>query len=473
MNLAADSGKERRNASGMPSITRLIYLLTLVTAGLCASSAAALTIDLDFDTSSVFYTNPTARAAIQQAADDISDAITSSMSSINQSTSYIASAGTRQYVWEKTRTSGNQSLTAKYGWNYQYTEAGTPVSISAETLPSHTVQIHVHGENLSGSNLGRGGPAGYSLSRSYSASGNITQSTLNNLFDPLTDQISSLVQGEMTRGSGPVIGTLSGNTGIDFGNGLSATADYSISYGPAYGSLALDTSYGSTSFTNYWHLDHTTSVVGNKRDLYSVALHEMLHAIGVGASETWNELIVGNGTAWSGAEVFAETGVTNNMVVKSSGSDSDYADHIAYGKSGRNIYTGATQEAVMDPDLTNGSRKYLTTLDLAFLRDLGYTTITPEFGLPGDFNDDGLVDMADYVVWRNNLGSANEAALHYNGNGGGIAAADYTLWKNNFGVSQGALSSQFSPAAVPEPAALSLAALFFLGLAHCLLKGKP
>ena len=36
---------------------------------------------------------------------------------------------------------------------------------------------------------------------------------------------------------------------------------------------------------------------------------------------------------------------------------------------------GLAQEAVMDPTITVGTRKTLTELDLAFLRDLGFTTV--------------------------------------------------------------------------------------------------
>lgn len=439
----------------MRSTTRPIYHLAFAIAALSAANASALTIALDFDTSSIFYTNPTARAAVQQAADDISDAITSAMSSVNQGTFYNSDAGTTQYEWERSRTSGGQTLTATYGWNFQYTDGGNSVSIPAETLPAHTIEILVHGENLSGSTLGQGGPAGYNLSRGYniSYSGSINQSTLQSQFAYLTNQMSGLLEGELVRGSGPVIGTVDGITSVNFGNGLTASADYEFSYGPAYGSLALDTSWDGATLTSYWHLDHTTPVSGGKRDLYSVALHEILHAIGVGASETWDDLV--SGTSWLGTEVIAEAGTGANMIVGS---------HVAFGKTGQNIYTGATQEAVMDPNLTNGTRKYLTTLDLAFLRDLGYTTIAPEFGIPGDFNDDGLVDIADYALWRNNLGAGDESALNYNGTGGGITSADYTLWKNNFGVSQGALGSLTSPTLVPEPSAIALAVVLFLGL---------
>ncbi len=52
-------------------------------------------------------------------------------------------------------------------------------------------------------------------------------------------------------------------------------------------------------------------------------------------------------------------------------------------------------------------------------------------GLPGDYNNDGLVNLADYTVWRDNLGST--AALA-NDNTPGVDSTDYTVWKNNFGA---------------------------------------
>jgi hypothetical protein len=58
-------------------------------------------------------------------------------------------------------------------------------------------------------------------------------------------------------------------------------------------------------------------------------------------------------------------------------------------------------------------------------------------GAPGDFNIDGTVNLADYTVWRDNLGG-DSAAL--NGNGAGdatVTVADYDLWKENFGSAGG------------------------------------
>jgi probable HAF family extracellular repeat protein len=58
--------------------------------------------------------------------------------------------------------------------------------------------------------------------------------------------------------------------------------------------------------------------------------------------------------------------------------------------------------------------------------------------LPGDYNDDGNVDAADYVVWRKN-------PEVFGGNPGG-----YNTWRANFGNSLG--SGSISVATVPEPA---------------------
>jgi len=67
--------------------------------------------------------------------------------------------------------------------------------------------------------------------------------------------------------------------------------------------------------------------------------------------------------------------------------------------------------------------------------------------VPGDYNVDGTVDAADYVVWRNQLGSGTALP---NDNTPGVALDDYQRWKSNFGLTTGAAAS----ASVPEPSAM-------------------
>jgi glucose/arabinose dehydrogenase len=72
--------------------------------------------------------------------------------------------------------------------------------------------------------------------------------------------------------------------------------------------------------------------------------------------------------------------------------------------------------------------------------DVSYRTIN----LTGDFNDDGRVDTADYVVWRKGLGTV-------------FTLTDYDLWRANFGKVVGAASGNASgSSAVPEPAEATL-----------------
>lgn len=76
-------------------------------------------------------------------------------------------------------------------------------------------------------------------------------------------------------------------------------------------------------------------------------------------------------------------------------------------------------------------------------------------GLDGDYNNDGFVNIADYTVWRDNLG-APEGTLLNDPNVGTIAAAQYTTWKNNFGNS---LPFTVASATIPEPSSCVLLAL--------------
>src|SRR5690606_5672007 len=74
--------------------------------------------------------------------------------------------------------------------------------------------------------------------------------------------------------------------------------------------------------------------------------------------------------------------------------------------------------------------------------------------LVGDYNEDGVVDAADYTVWRNNLGA--EMALPNRGSGitGQVGVADYDAWKANYGATSATALAAASAqtAAVPEPA---------------------
>lgn len=72
-------------------------------------------------------------------------------------------------------------------------------------------------------------------------------------------------------------------------------------------------------------------------------------------------------------------------------------------------------------------------------------------GQAGDFNQNGVVDAADYTVWRNKVGAA-AGTLPNDTAGGVIGAAQYSLWKSNFGLVGSAALSGLGSTAVPEAA---------------------
>jgi hypothetical protein len=81
-------------------------------------------------------------------------------------------------------------------------------------------------------------------------------------------------------------------------------------------------------------------------------------------------------------------------------------------------------------------------------------------GLPGDFNFDGAVDAADYVVWRKNGGTQEE----------------FNTWRSNFGATAGGASGltgdSSSQANVPEPGAMIPATIGFLAAVQSLTRKR-
>jgi hypothetical protein len=60
---------------------------------------------------------------------------------------------------------------------------------------------------------------------------------------------------------------------------------------------------------------------------------------------------------------------------------------------------------------------------------------------PADYSDNGTVDAADYVVWRNTLNQNVPANTAGDGNGDGMVnSADYNLWRSSFGATGSASS---------------------------------
>lgn len=75
----------------------------------------------------------------------------------------------------------------------------------------------------------------------------------------------------------------------------------------------------------------------------------------------------------------------------------------------------------------------------------------------GDFNADGVVNTADYTVWRDYVGQYTGGLADSNGDGW-VNGADLAAWRTHFGRALGSLF----PFSIPEPTAATLLATAFL-----------
>lgn len=91
----------------------------------------------------------------------------------------------------------------------------------------------------------------------------------------------------------------------------------------------------------------------------------------------------------------------------------------------------------------------------ALLGDLALSLVA----LPGDFNRDGVVDAADYTLWRNSLGATVTSGTGADANGDAVVDwSDYELWKRHYG--QEASFLVLGGRNVPEP----MSAILLIGI---------
>ncbi len=74
--------------------------------------------------------------------------------------------------------------------------------------------------------------------------------------------------------------------------------------------------------------------------------------------------------------------------------------------------------------------------------------------IPGDYDQNGVVDAADYVLWRNTLGQSGSGLAADGNRNGQVDPGDYGVWQAHFG--QTAATGSVFPAAVPEPPTAAL-----------------
>jgi hypothetical protein len=123
---------------------------------------------------------------------------------------------------------------------------------------------------------------------------------------------------------------------------------------------------GSVTFDSGtdWHFDMSDEGLGfSESDFLSVAFHEVGHLLGIGTSDSWDAMI--QGSSFTGAASVAEFDDGGNVPL---------SGDLGHWQSGT-LENG--QEVAMDPELTNGERKFFTELDWAALDDVGWDLSDP------------------------------------------------------------------------------------------------
>jgi cyclophilin family peptidyl-prolyl cis-trans isomerase len=123
---------------------------------------------------------------------------------------------------------------------------------------------------------------------------------------------------------------------------------------------------------------------------------------------------------------------------------------------------GKTFTVVSSPSVTGLFSIFdLPQLTAGLVWKVGRTDTTYTLSVQGgDYNRDGIVNGADYVVWRNSRGTTvpvgTLAGNGADGNKDGIINdSDYTIWRANIGNIRG-ITSSGSGSAVPEPGTVGL-----------------
>jgi hypothetical protein len=183
----------------------------------------------------------------------------------------------------------------------------------------------------------------------------------------------------------------SGTLGLGGGGGWSASGtraflDNAGSRGQAGALTATKTDLGpwggavSFNSSSNWYFDSNTSTTESFSgfDFYSVAVHEIAHVLGMGTSNSWQSHVAGA-----------------TFIGTASGTQSLSAGLGHWASGTMSDVNGITQETAMSPSISDGERKYMTTLDYAGMKDIGWQVTAGVSPVP---------EPATMLLWSAGLG---------------------------------------------------------------------
>jgi autotransporter-associated beta strand protein len=121
---------------------------------------------------------------------------------------------------------------------------------------------------------------------------------------------------------------------------------------------------------------------------------------------------------------------------------------------------GSVASGALNPGLVGNPDDYFS--------GMGTVTVTPFVpGLPGDYNEDQVVDAADYVMWRKRNPDPTGPALP-NDDTAGVDTDDYDRWEQHFGeATTGSGGNSGASGQVPEPTSVTIALLAIVAAGVC------
>lgn len=329
----------RQNLSCLTSSVCVLLLLSLVPA-----NAFIVEVDYTYDTNNFFDTTAK-RDAIQAAADRFSRVMTDNLTGVGP-----GGTGTGTFA----------------GWRIGFTHPGTGNSFQVSTAASPAADplagagvADVY--NFAGLSADRW--ILYAGGRPQSAAATGGTGTGVNFTSTFTDLNGPMHRGVISETPGPTT-----NTAADI---------------PAWG--------GAVSFNSAlnWHFDTTTVPAGGTVDFYSIALHEIGHALGLSLSfNQWEQFDTGG--TYTGPNAVAAYNADNGTSLTELNQVSATNEHWEDGTYDSIIYAGGDpnyvgtvgegnlQDLLLEPiaNFTPTQRRIeLTNVDVAALTDLGWSVV--------------------------------------------------------------------------------------------------